>query len=113
MEPTPTPTPFSVALDGDAINRVLAVSGDIDIFTTPDFVTALEQTVGAERVIVDLSACRYIDSTGISALFRWQQKTKGKIRLVVGEQDMIRRILQVTRIDQIIEIFPSVDAAKN
>jgi anti-anti-sigma factor len=108
----PTPPPFSVAHYRDAINHVLAVSGDIDIFTTPNFVTALEQAVGAERVIVDLSDCRYIDSTGISALFRWQQKTKGKIRLVVGEQDMIRRILQVARVDTFIEIFPSVAAAK-
>lgn len=108
----PPPPRFSVAHYGDAINHVLAVSGDIDIFTTPEFVTALEEAVGAERVIVDLSDCRYIDSTGISALFRWQQKTEGKIRLVVGEQDIIRRIFQVTRVDQFIEIFPSLAAAK-
>jgi anti-anti-sigma factor len=108
----PPQSPFSVVQHADAVNHVLTVTGDIDIFTTPEFITALDEALEAQRVIVNLSACRYIDSTGISALFRWQQKSKGKMRLVVGPQDMIRRILQVTRVEKFIEIFPSVDAAK-
>jgi anti-sigma B factor antagonist len=111
MEPPPQ-RPFSVLHHADDVNHVLTVIGDIDIFTTPDFITALDEALGAQRVIVDLTECRYIDSTGISALFRWQQKSKGRIRLVIGPQEMIRRILQVTRVDKLIDIFPSVDAAK-
>jgi len=63
-------------------------------------------------VIVDLSRCDYIDSSGISVLFRFQQSTQGKMRLVVGREDKIRRILEVTGIDKFIEMFPSVEAAQ-
>jgi len=104
--------PFSVEHQAEATHHVVKVIGDIDIFTMPDFSDALEHAYGSPRVIVDLTRCGYIDSTGISALFRWQQSTEGKLRLVVGAQDNIRRILQVTRVDSFIEIFPSLEAAK-
>jgi anti-sigma B factor antagonist len=104
--------PFSVAHHAEPSQHVVEVVGDIDIFTAADFGAALERAYGAPRVIIDLSRCEYIDSTGISALFRWQQSTQGKLRLVVGQQHKIRRILQVSRVDKFIEIFPSVEAAK-
>jgi anti-sigma B factor antagonist len=103
---------MEVVHHAEASQHVVEVVGDIDVFTTPDFSSALEHAYGAPRVIVDLSRCEYIDSTGISALFRWQQSTEGKLRLVVGQQDKILRILQVTGIDKFIAIFPSVEAAK-
>jgi len=108
----PPRTPFSVEHHAGASEHVLAVIGDIDIFTTSDFSAALELSFGAKRVIVDLSRCGYIDSTGISTLFRWQQSTEGKLRLVVGRQGKIRRILQVTRVGDFIKIYPSVEEAK-
>ncbi|HEY1729226.1 MAG TPA: STAS domain-containing protein [Candidatus Baltobacteraceae bacterium] len=108
----PPRTPFSVAHHTEASQHLVEVVGDIDIFTTPDFSAALQQVHDAPRVILDLSRCEYIDSTGISVLFRLQQSTQGKLRLVVGHQDKIRRILEVTRVDKVIEIFPSVEAAK-
>ncbi len=105
-------SPFSVEHQAGASHHVVKVIGDIDIFTAPDFIVALEQAYDSQRIIIDLSGCGYIDSTGISALFRWQQSTQGKLRLVVGQQDKISRILEVTRVDKFIEIFPSVEAAK-
>lgn len=108
----PPRSPFFVAHHTETTEHTVEVIGDIDIFTTPDFIAALENAYGAPRVIIDLSRCGYIDSTGISALFRWQQSMQGKLRLVVGQHDKIRRILEVTRVDKFIEIFPSLEAAK-
>ena len=110
MDP-PRP-PFSVVHHAETSQHVLEVVGDIDIFTTPDFSAALERAYKAPRVIIDLSRCGYIDSTGISTLFRWQQSTEGKLRLVVGQQGKIRRILEVTRVEKFIEIFTSLEEAK-
>ncbi|MGA3036331.1 MAG: STAS domain-containing protein [Vulcanimicrobiaceae bacterium] len=108
----PPRNPFSVEHHADASQHTIAVTGDIDIFTTPDFSAALERANGAPRVIVDLSGCAYIDSTGISTLFRWQQSTEGKLCLVVGQHGNIRRILEVSGAHKFIAIFPSVAAAK-
>jgi len=50
--------------------RVLvSVFSDIDIASVAQFRAALDDAVAAGKpVIVDLSACRYLDSTGISTL---------------------------------------------
>ena len=106
-----TPNAFTVEHHAEATHYVLRVIGDIDIFTTPDFTTALEQAIGSPRVVIDLSECRYIDSTGISALLRFQEQSRGKCRLVLGAQDMIRRILQVARVDKFITVYPSLEDA--
>jgi len=108
----PPRSPFSVRHHTGRSPYVLEVLGDIDIFTAPEFSAALELAHAAPRVIVDLSSCGYIDSTGISTLFRWQESTGGKLRLVVAQDHKIRRILHVTRVDSFIDIFPSIEAAK-
>jgi anti-anti-sigma factor len=107
------PNAFRVEHRSEPTYHVVKVIGDIDIFTTPDFTAALEHAIGAPRIIIDLTESRYIDSTGISALFRWQQQGRGKMRLVLGPQDMMRRILKVARVDKFIQIFESVDEALN
>ncbi len=108
----PPRSPFSVVHHAEAFMHVVEVIGDIDIFTMPEVGAALERAIGTPRLIVDLSRCEYIDSTGISALFRCQQSSEGKLRLVVRKQGKIRRILQVARVDAFIDIFPSLEEAK-
>ncbi|MGH7716780.1 MAG: STAS domain-containing protein [Vulcanimicrobiaceae bacterium] len=105
------PNAFTVEHRSEPAYHVLKVIGDIDIFTTPNFTSALEKAFGSPRIVIDLSECRYIDSTGISALYRWQQQNKGKMRLVLGTQDMIRRILNVARVDKFIQVYASVEEA--
>jgi anti-anti-sigma factor len=108
----PPQNSFSVAHHASESQHVVEVIGDVDIFTAPEFSAALEHAHEAPRVIVDFSRCGYIDSTGISVLFRWQQTTQGKLRVVVGNQATIKRILEVTGVGKFIEIFPSVKAAE-
>ena len=110
MEP-PART-FSIEHHADSDCHIVTVLGDLDIFSTPDFSAALERALGTPRLIIDLSHCHYIDSSGISTLFRSQQKSRGKVRLVIGGQEMIHRIFKLTRVDKFIEIFTTVDEAK-
>ena len=66
-----------------------------------------------ERVVIDLSRATYIDSAGLAALILAMKKVEaygGKFFLT-GMHETIRSIFESSRLDQIFQIFPDVDAA--
>jgi len=58
---------FEVRIERDAH---VMVSGDLDIATSPQLVSAVESLAGTEvqRVVLDLSHVTFLDSSGVSAL---------------------------------------------
>ena len=62
-------TPFNCETTVETERVVVAVFSDIDIASVTQFRAALDTAVSAGKpVVVDLSACNYLDSTGISTL---------------------------------------------
>jgi anti-sigma B factor antagonist len=55
---------------------IVSVAGEIDLFTGPPFGTALSGALdaGARQLIVDLSECTFMDSTGIGILVRVNER---------------------------------------
>ncbi len=61
--------PFNCATTVEPERVVVAVSSDIDIASVTQFRAALDSAITVGKpVVVDLTACRYLDSTGISTL---------------------------------------------
>lgn len=69
----------------------------------------------AEAIVVDLTECEFIDSSGVRALLlsrEAQESQKGPDRLAVAaSSEQILRILSVMGIDRVIPIHPTVDEA--
>jgi anti-sigma B factor antagonist len=68
---------------------------------------------GAEIMVADLSKTLFCDSTGVSSLvraFRRATSSGTKMRLVVGGL-AVERVLTLTGVDRLIEVYPSVRAA--
>jgi anti-sigma B factor antagonist len=68
---------------------------------------------GAETMIADLSKTRFCDSAGVSALvraFRRATSNGTKMRLVVSGP-AVERVLTLTGVDRLIEVYPTVGAA--
>ena len=66
-----------------------------------------------ERIVIDLSRATFIDSSGLAALILAMQNIEaygGKFFLA-GLHETMRSILESSRLDQIFQIFPDVDAA--
>ncbi|MDH7482873.1 MAG: STAS domain-containing protein [Armatimonadota bacterium] len=94
---------------------VLKVAGEIDLYTSPDFKSAIISIIdsGAKDIIIDLTDVSYMDSGGFGVLLGAVRKVKplgGSINLV-GCGENIRRILSITRLDTIFKLFESVDEA--
>ena len=95
--------------------NVLALDGDIDLYVSPAVRESLNAMIKKkpERIVIDLSRATYIDSAGVAALMLAKQEVEaygGKFFLS-GVQEIIRLILETSRLDRIFWIFPDADAA--
>ena len=95
--------------------NVLPLEGDIDLHVSPVVRESLNVIIKKkpERIVIDLSRVTYIDSAGMAALILAMQEVEaygGKF-FVVGLHKTVRAIFESSRLDQIFQIFPDVDAA--
>ena len=96
-------------------SNVLPLKGEIDLHVSPTVTAALNEMIDKkpERLVVDLSDVSYIDSAGLAALIEAMQKVEGyggKFMLA-GLQETVRSIFEISRLDQVFQIFTDVDAA--
>jgi anti-sigma B factor antagonist len=76
-----------------------------------DLLSVLNQ--GAALLIADLGQTTFCDSSGISALGRAYRRARasgGEMRLVVTAPAVLR-VLALTGVDRLLDIYPSVPAA--
>jgi anti-sigma B factor antagonist len=66
-----------------------------------------------ERIVIDLSRATYIDSSGLAALILAMKKVEayGGRFFLTGLHETMRSIFEISRLDQIFQIFPDVDEA--
>jgi anti-sigma B factor antagonist len=96
--------------------NVLPLEGEIDLHISPNIVASLKMMSEKKpsQLIVDLTRVNYIDSSGLAALIEGMQDVQqygGKFALA-GLQEPIRTILEIARLDQVFQIFPTVDDAR-
>ncbi|RJS47414.1 STAS domain-containing protein [Nocardioides cavernaquae] len=94
--------------------RVVRVSGEIDLSNAHDVLESIGEAVrsGATAIVVDLSGVTFLDSSGISMLFRLHERigySRQELRLVVPLASPIRRVLELTRISDVIPLHESLD----
>ena len=94
---------------------VVSLPAEIDIangdYIREDLLSTINR--GAALLVVDMSATEFCDSAGVNALVRAFKRAAAngtEMRLVVPDRN-IQRILALTGIDRLIDIYPSVSAA--
>lgn len=115
------PAPFQAsASEIDGGIRLLEVDGELDLSTATQLEGPLEEAVGstAAAVLIDLSNCTFIDSTGIALVVRaWQRVDAaagngGEGGLVLCcQNEQVRRVLEVTGLEHSLRVFETRDEA--
>ncbi len=99
-----------------AVN-VVSVMGDVDLATAPKLeerlLDATQDATGG--VIVDLTACSFLDSSGLTALLATRGRLEGSNRSLglVLTNPSLMRTFEITQCDELFEIYPSLDVAVN
>jgi anti-sigma B factor antagonist len=107
--------PASSAPATQSRSNVLPLKGEIDLHVSPSVTASLNEMIEKKpkRLVVDLSDVSYIDSAGLAELIQAMQKVEGyggKFMLA-GLQETVRSIFEISRLDQVFQIFPDADAA--
>ena len=99
----------------DDHTAVIAVAGEVDLYTAPELkrelVAAVDQ--GMRRVVVDLSEATFIDSTTLGVLLSGVKRLRpvgGELAVVCTDRN-IRKIFEITLLDRVFSIHESRDEA--
>jgi anti-sigma B factor antagonist len=91
---------------GDA--TVIAVSGELDLRTSPELEERLNGAfvAGAELVILDLRMIEFMDSTGLRVLLGAHQRAKeaGRRFALVRGADQVERVLTLTGVRDLLTV---------
>ncbi len=95
---------------------VVAVSGELDAYTVPQLRECTQRLVGdgVERLVFDLRRVTFLDSTGLGALVGIKKRLRAGEKtmcLVVEDDQPVRRVFEITRVDKALPIHPTVEAA--
>ena len=91
--------------------EVLHIYGDADIATSNELQRAIAEIHSPLPVIVDLTECRFIDTTAITVLIRAYRRLGGgsRLRVVVSAQSHVERVFQVVHLSEIMPVSNSVE----
>ena len=94
---------------------VVALSGEVDIYTAPQFKECMLELLdaGVDRLVVDLSGVTFIDSTALGVLIGGVRRVRtagGAMALVVTSRS-VERVLSITGLDRVFTIHATRAAA--
>jgi anti-sigma B factor antagonist len=103
------PAPFSISIDDQPAQALIAVGGELDLGTAPTLEDAvMARLQGGGHVVLDLRGLDFIDSTGVRVIVsahRAAQEHGGRFALVRTLPDgAVGRVLRISGLDDVLEI---------
>jgi anti-sigma B factor antagonist len=107
---------MSQPVDSDQTPAVIRLEGELNSLTSARLREQLQahQAAGRIRILIDLAAVTFIDSSGLSALVAGLKSLKlsgGRLALL-GLQPQARTIFAITQADTLFAIFDDEQAAR-
>ena len=96
-------------------HMVVAVHGDLDAVSAPELTQYIFRLLesGSRRLVLDLEPLTFLDSSGLRALLASQKAARAEAAsfAMVSTKPATLKVFQITQLDQVFEIHPSIDAA--
>jgi anti-sigma B factor antagonist len=102
-----------VSLEQESGAAVVVAAGELDAFVEDDLVDVFKDAEHEQRVVVDLTAVSFLDSTALGILVRAVRERTGQggsIRVVLPD-GTARRIFEITTLDRVLPVSASVEDA--
>jgi anti-sigma B factor antagonist len=95
---------------------IFDVSGDIDLANSPELRKALLRELRelrTPRVILNMKAVRYIDSSGVASLVEGLKASRDVAArfILFGLNNTVREVLQLSKLVKIFEIYETEEQA--
>src|SRR5438270_10317146 len=94
---------------------VISLSGEVDLYTAPEFKQQLLEVIGqgGKEVVVDFTNTTFIDSTTLGVLVGGVKRLRtneGRLSLVCSDRN-ITKIFEITGLDKVFDIYATRDEA--
>jgi anti-sigma B factor antagonist len=98
----------------DSGSAVVEVSGELDLYTAPEFRDKLLEAGEARDLIVDLRGSSFIDSTGCRALLLASRRLEpeGRRLVIVNSDSEIARIFSIMGFEELFTIVATPEEAE-
>lgn len=95
-----------VHLEHECSVAVVRATGELDAYAAPELVSTLEDLSGEPRIVADLSAVSFLDSTALGVLARAVRTfgASGSRVRVVLPTGSARRIFEITTLDRALPV---------
>jgi anti-sigma B factor antagonist len=101
---------FAVELELLDDCAVVRVDGDLDMAGAASLEEALSEAAEQPYVVLDLSACTLLDSAGVRVIATAVGAAE-RVAVVTSDPG-IERVLEITALDTMVAVHPSVDDAR-
>ncbi len=106
----------SVTVREDGGFVVAAVAGEVDLSNAAEFQALVEAGVANAHLglVIDLRRTDYLDSAALTVLFRLLRATRARnqvLRLVLPRDSRIRRVIDLTELPGLVEIYEESEPA--
>ena len=90
---------------------LVAVHGEVDILSAPDFKAALLEA--GPNLAVDLTDCGYLDSSGLAVLVStYKAQGRHALPVVVPNDSFLRKVFNVSGIESLLILCDSLEAIR-
>lgn len=101
--------PFTVTEGHDC--RCVTVRGDVDLSNARDLSATMDAAAEGGAIAVDLSACTYLDSTGLSVFVKHERRHRGQLVIVAPKAHPSLRLFEITGLALTLTIVPTLAEA--
>jgi anti-sigma B factor antagonist len=99
----------------DADTQLLRARGELDLYAAPELKRRLASAIdaGKTRIVVDLTDAAFMDSTALGVLLGALKRLRVRngALAIASEQPTILRILEVTGMNQVLDLHSTADDA--
>lgn len=106
---------LTVTVEIHGTSVVAHVGGEVDAYTAPELRETLRGVVDEKHpdLVIDFRQVSFVDSTGLGVLvgvLKRQRAAGGTLRLS-GLSNQLAKVIRLTGLDAVFEIYPDVEAA--
>ena len=109
-------SPAEVAVERRGGSVVARLSGEVDMTNASYLREQLLDSMPNDALVlvIDISACRYLDSAAIEVLFdlsRRLARRRQELRLVMPPESPLRRVIELTEVHTAAPVYESLEDA--
>jgi anti-anti-sigma factor len=92
---------------------LIAIRGELDLAVSDELEAILDAVAEKTDVLVDLSGCEFLDSTGLAVLINARRDSRevGRRFVLCAPGPQVARLLEVTGLDREDVVSPTVEDA--